>query len=149
MPMEAVVCQPCESMGIGHRTDYFKCDLENAVSAKEQDIFFIDRATYQATKSPMNQKHGCVIVKNGKIISSCYNSQQDPFGHSVHAEVGAIIRAKKTLNTNKLKGCKLYVVRIGTRSMNFPLKYSKPCANCQKFIEKSGIETVFYSIAKF
>jgi tRNA(Arg) A34 adenosine deaminase TadA len=51
---------------------------------------------------------GCVIVKDGQIISSgfnCVTSNHDP---TAHAEVTAIREACKKLNSFQLSGCTLY-----------------------------------------
>lgn len=51
---------------------------------------------------------GCVIVKDGEIISTgfnCVTSTNDP---TAHAEVTAIREASKKLNSFQLTGCTLY-----------------------------------------
>jgi guanine deaminase len=51
---------------------------------------------------------GCVIVKDGEIISSAYNEvliNNDP---TAHAEIVAIRRACEKLKTYQLDGCEIY-----------------------------------------
>jgi deoxycytidylate deaminase len=103
-------------------------------------------AAAEAKKSPMSQKHGCVVIHKNKVVTTGYNKQVEPFSlTSIHAEVNALMKAKKILNRSELKQAKLMVVRIGTNSMDNPLKYSKPCKVCQSFIDKFGIQLVYYS----
>ena len=51
---------------------------------------------------------GCVIVKNGTIISEGSNKVTSSNDPTAHAEVVAIREACKKLNTFKLSGCDLY-----------------------------------------
>lgn len=97
-----------------------------------------------AQRSDMLHKHGCIIVKNGTVISRGFNQRftnkklQDC--HDVtswHAEMIAIRKCTKEL----LCQSDLYIVRIGSG-----YKYSKPCSVCAKKIEKLGIRNVYYSI---
>jgi deoxycytidylate deaminase len=64
----------------------------NSVSNK--DYKFIDEAIILAKKSPCFSQHGCVLVRNGKIIGRGYNnynsSQYSDSCYSIHAEVDAI-----------------------------------------------------------
>ena len=59
---------------------------------------------------------GAVIVKDDKIIAKAHNTAAgvDP---TAHAEVNAIRKACKTLNTTNLSGCTLYTT-------------SEPCPMC-------------------
>jgi len=103
-----------------------------------------------ALKSCMNQKHGCVIVYNNEIIAQGMNRKYDAMKEvdSIHAEVNAINQLRKIMHKkdkNFIQKCKLYVVRIGTPNMDYPLKDSKPCSHCTKVIESVGIPEVYYS----
>ena len=58
---------------------------------------FLDEALIEANSSQLLMKHGCVAVKNGKIIGRGYNyhrtKSNDKFLHyncSCHAEISAI-----------------------------------------------------------
>lgn len=105
----------------------------------------------EAKKSHEKQRVGCVIFKQKKIISKGYNTSQKSvkrlhprfqrWPHSIHAEVDAIIKAKKNL-----KGCSLLVIRINNNSQ---FRMSKPCSNCSKYIEYVGIKNIFYSISNY
>lgn len=51
---------------------------------------------------------GCVIVKNGEIISEAYNLRETENNALAHAETEAISAACKRLNSWRLDGCSLY-----------------------------------------
>jgi guanine deaminase len=51
---------------------------------------------------------GCVIVKEGKILSRGNNSVTDRRDPTAHAEVMAIRRACRKLNSFQLTGCEMY-----------------------------------------
>ena len=61
------------------------------------DETFINIAINEAEKSSLLMKHGCVVVKNGKIVGRGYNSSRstssDNFisnSPSCHAEIAAL-----------------------------------------------------------
>lgn len=115
-------------------------------TCNDKQYSFLKRAMNLALKSTcQNQRHGCVIVKDNEIVSEGYNHTHTHLYHkfSIHAEVDAISKMKH--NKKYMSQCDLYVVRIGTDNMGNPLKYSKPCKDCIKAIEKSGIRKVYYS----
>jgi deoxycytidylate deaminase len=94
-------------------------------------------------KSLMKFKLGAVIVKRGRILGFGYNkSKTHPhFGSkkhfkTLHSEGDALYCAKKL--GNDVEGATMIVYRRGC--MN-----SKPCEDCQKLIEASGITKVYYT----
>lgn len=119
---------------------------------RRRDEYYCEVAHNMALKSSMNQKHGCVIVYNDEVIAQGMNHQFNNCMKkvdSIHAEVNAINQLRKIMQKNKDKNfiqkCKLYVVRIGTSNMDYPLKNSKPCSHCTKVIQRVGIPEVYYS----
>lgn len=107
---------------------------------------YLDICCKLAKKSSLAHKHGCIIVKNGKIISKAFNTKliaktYESVPTSLHAEVAAIKKAKTQLGEN----CELYVVRIGTPN-HYTTKYSRPCEACTQFINKFRIGKVYYSV---
>lgn len=52
---------------------------------------------------------GAVIIKDGKVISKAYNLREKNQSATAHAEVLAINKACKRLNSWRLEGCVLYV----------------------------------------
>lgn len=118
---------------------------------KKTHAYYCDIAQNMAIKSCMAQKHGCVIVYNNEIIAKgtnmCYKNVNNVT--SIHAEVNAINQLRKIITKTGDKSipqrCKLYVVRVGTQSMDYPLKNSKPCEMCAKAILNIGIGMTYYS----
>lgn len=124
---------------------------ENTPGAKSPTIqqeLFLSKAAEVARRSSMNHRHGCVIVKNGEIISEGFNNTEINMYHvnSIHAEVNCLSKLKR--NPKVLQDCDMYVVRIGTEKMGCPFKYSKPCPDCTKVILKSGIKRIYYSTSE-
>ena len=109
--------------------------------------FFIRKAVSAALRSPSkNHRHGCVIVRDGEIVSEGFNHQFIHLyhKHSVHAEVDALSKLKH--DRRYLSKCDMYVVRIGPQKDGGGYtKLSKPCCDCTKAINKSGLRRVFYS----
>lgn len=122
---------------------YFK--LYEPISASNDQDFFLKYASNLAEFSNVKyNRHGCIIVHNGKIVSEGYNHYVKHFEHkyTMHAEIHALSKLKKKkINSDYI----LYVVRIGTDNMGAPLKYSKPCDSCTDAIIKAGIKKIYYS----
>jgi len=74
---------------------------------------------------------GCIIVKDGIIISKAYNKREKTKSPFDHAEVVAIKKASKKLNSWKLDGCELYVTL-------------EPCLMCASVILQTRISRVIY-----
>jgi len=129
-----------------HKFFYTFQDENTIRTCSDKQYSFLKRAMNLALKSTChNQRHGCVIVKDNEIISEGFNHIQVHLCHkfSIHAEVDAISKMKR--NKKFMSTCDLYVVRVGKESMGNPLKYSKPCPDCIRAIEKCGIRRVYYS----
>ena len=120
----------------------------------KENISYICEAMIEAKKSDVRCKHGCVIVKNGKIIAKGHNRHRgyDKYGKAlvnqsatIHAEADAI---NSCGNKNKLCNADLYVVRIDVRHEK-PVLNSKPCHNCSQLIiscmENYGLRNAYYS----
>jgi len=74
---------------------------------------------------------GAVIVKSGKVIAKAHNLREETNISTGHAEIIAIERANKELNSWRLDGCTLYVT-------------IEPCPMCAGAIIQSRIKNVFY-----
>ena len=74
---------------------------------------------------------GCVIVKDGKIIARGYNKRENKQDVTSHAEIEAIRKANKKLNSWRLVDCDLYVT-------------IEPCIMCMGAIYQSHIKNVYY-----
>lgn len=126
--------------------EYF--DEEIVIDLKLHQKYYFEIAANIARNSDMFQKHGAVIVYKKTIIATGFNSYlfNNKTNFSMHAEIVAINNVIKNYNKDILSESKLYIVRIApeSKSKNI-LKYSKPCLNCQKYINKFNIKKIFYS----
>ena len=74
---------------------------------------------------------GAVIVKDEKVISIASNTVLKDNDPTAHAEINAIRKASKVLNTENLSGCVLYTTAY-------------PCPMCLSAIIWSNIKEVYY-----
>jgi len=78
---------------------------------------------------------GAVIVKDGKRISGSSNTVTIDSDPTAHAEVNAIRKACKTLNTFDLSGCEIYTS-------------CEPCPMCLAAIYWARIDIIYYGNTK-
>jgi guanine deaminase len=78
---------------------------------------------------------GAVIVKDGKLIAGSANSVTMDCDPTAHAEVNAIRRACKVLNTFELSGCEIYTS-------------CEPCSMCLSAIYWARIDVIYYGNTK-
>jgi len=78
---------------------------------------------------------GCVIVKDGKIIAEGNNKVTTNNDPTAHAEVVAIRKACKALNTFQLDGCEIYTS-------------CEPCPMCLGAIYWARPEVVYFANTK-
>ena len=74
---------------------------------------------------------GAIIVRNGEIISKGYNRRNKTEMTADHAEMMAISRANRKLNTWRLDECEMYVTL-------------EPCPMCAGAIHQARIKKVYY-----
>jgi len=74
---------------------------------------------------------GAVIIKDGIVISKAYNLREKNQSATAHAEVLAINRACKRLNSWRLEGCVLYVTL-------------EPCTMCMGASILSRVDGIVY-----
>ena len=74
---------------------------------------------------------GCVIVKDGEIISRGHNERERAFDPTAHAEIVAIRRAAQALKGWRLNGCTMYVTL-------------EPCPMCAGAIVQSRVEKLVF-----
>jgi len=99
--------------------------------------------------------HIAVIALRGKIIATATNrngSRSSGSGyssHSIHAEKNVV---KQLGDISKLRGADLYVMRISkdhTKVNSNRFMSSKPCEECQIFLEKCmreyGLKNVYFT----
>ena len=74
---------------------------------------------------------GCVIVKDGKIIARAHNLKETKTDTTKHAEILAIQKASKKLQSWRLIDCDMYVTL-------------EPCPMCAGAIIQSRIRKLYY-----
>ncbi len=74
---------------------------------------------------------GCVVVKDGKVLSRAGNRTLELNDPTAHAEVLAIREAGKLLGSQRLEGCDLYVTL-------------EPCPMCAAAISFARIRRLYY-----
>ena len=73
---------------------------------------------------------GAVIVKDGKIIARAHNLKEKKIDTTCHAEILAIKKASKKLNSWRLENCEMYVTL-------------EPCSMCAGALIQSRIKKVY------
>lgn len=106
--------------------------MESLVEKKHE--YWMAKALHEAEKACKKGEVpiGCVLVRNGEIIARAHNlreSNQDPTGH---AELIAIRKAAKKLQSWRLLGCTLYVTL-------------EPCTMCMGAIILARIPRIVFA----
>ncbi len=73
----------------------------------------------------------CFIVRNNLLITKAYNMREKKKNPLFHAEIVAIQKASKILNTWNLSDCEMYVTL-------------KPCNMCLEVIKSAKIKKIYY-----
>ena len=100
---------------------------------KEDKEKFMRLALCQAKIAERNGEVpiGCVIVKDGKVLSRAYNQRQKKRVVTAHAEILAIEKACKKIKDWRLDGADIYVTL-------------EPCAMCSGAIAGARFKTVYF-----
>ena len=107
----------------------------------------IKKAADAAEKSEHSEKHGAVMVKNGRVVAVSKNQycSKKRLSHfkstriwSVHAEMGLASMVPKCV----AKDSTVCVVRVNKKG---ELINSEPCDMCKKILIKLGVKKVYYS----
>ena len=85
------------------------------------------RASAAADEVPI----GAVVVKDGLVIATGQNRNRRDKDPTAHAEIVAMRAAAKTLGTDRLSGCDLWVTL-------------EPCAMCAGAIAHARIDRLYY-----
>lgn len=92
---------------------------------------FMNLAINEAKKSGNDIPVGAVIVKDGTVIASAFNTREKDNDITSHAEILAIRQAEKVLNNWRLEGCEMYVTL-------------EPCPMCGWAILQSRIKSLYF-----
>ena len=129
---------------------------ESPISAKSMpgflEDFLADPRTTNLRLIHRTQIHVAMVVKRGKILAQASNrigSRQKGIGYSdktIHAERNCI---KQLGDLTQLRGADLYVMRISKSPEKPEFLSSKPCHECEVFLEKCireyGLKCVYYT----
>ena len=74
---------------------------------------------------------GAVIVKEGKVIARAYNKREEKNMATAHAELMAIEKACKKLNSWRLTGCDMYVT-------------VEPCPMCAGALLNARVSNLYF-----
>lgn len=92
---------------------------------------FMKLAVAEGKKVEKDIPVGAVIVKDGEVIATGFNTKEQDNDVTSHAEIIAIRKAEKILNNWRLDDCDLYVTL-------------EPCPMCGWAILQSRIRTVYF-----
>ena len=100
---------------------------------ERNDEYYMRQALKEALKADKIDEVpiGCVIVLNGKIIARGYNKREKLENSLAHAEIVAINKACKKINSWRLEDATMYITL-------------EPCAMCSGAIIQSRIKKVIY-----
>jgi hypothetical protein len=111
-----------------------------------------DERTTRLYEERSRKIHRAIVIKRGKIIAEAFNrvgSRSMGSGYSertIHAEKNVI---KKLGDVSQLRGADMYVIRYGRSDNADGFMCSKPCHDCQLFLEKCmreyGLKNVYYT----
>lgn len=107
--------------------------VPNKSLPKEDDEKFMRLALDEAEKAFEEDEIpvGCVLVKDGKVLSSTHNQTQTFADITAHAEIQALKEASKILGTKYLTDCTMYVTL-------------EPCAMCATAIGWAQVGRLIY-----
>lgn len=120
--------------------------LPPSAGLSKKEKAFLSLAMKVAETSDVENRHGAVVVKNGRVLSLGVNKwrnrglyQPNLFENilTVHAEVDALSRVVDA------EGVTVYVARMGDDGMP---RFSRPCQHCMLVLKKLGIKKVVYTL---
>lgn len=121
---------------------------------------YVELAMEKAQESDLYKRHGCVLVRSGKVRAvTCNTSSRSALSGrtmpTLHAEMCAlsqVFRKRQSPGTNRRqrlqskkirnRNVDIYVIRINAEN---DLLNSRPCQDCLRALRKMGVDRVFYS----
>lgn len=125
-------------------------DLPKKQHLSNSQRAFLDLAVRLAETADAEQRHGCVVVKSGSVISMGVNKwrnrqlvldtaeDKDEYNENLttHAEIDALSRAKNA------KGSTVYIARVGKHGAEM---FSRPCPRCEQALVAAGVKRIIYT----
>jgi len=107
--------------------------IYNNLMNVNKDLRFMNIAYSQAKKAEKRDEVpvGCVIVKDGRVISKGYNLKETRKNPMMHAEIVAITKACRKLKRWRLSDCDIYVTL-------------EPCVMCMGAIISARINRLVF-----
>ncbi len=108
-----------------------KPEMQDCFNEKEK--YFMKKALRLARKAYLIDETpiGALIVKDGKVIATGYNLRESKQDVTLHAEMIAIRKACRKLNSWRLDGCDFYVTL-------------EPCIMCASAILQAKFANVYF-----
>lgn len=112
----------------------------------------LERGLDLALSSNVRSKHVCFVVSGKNVVNFSINRYSNSFYYTEHAEELALtknIHPKfRKGNCLPYKGADIYIFRFkkDKYSGRYIIANSKPCLDCTKIIQNSGIKNVYYTL---
>lgn len=143
--MSTVIDEKYETSLESLKTKFGVFELSQNTGLSRKEKSFLDLAMKMAEVSEVENRHGAVLVKNGRVLSLGVNKwrnkglQLDDYLPvlTTHAEVDALSRVPDAA------GAVLYIARAGRDG---EARFSRPCKNCMAAIEAAGIKRIIYTV---
>jgi len=118
---------------VGHHRSYQTRRSVSAIMVFMSDADFMLQAVAKTREgiAAGNSPFGACVVKNGTVVVCAHNEVWNTTDPTCHAEVNAIRKAAKALNTIDLSGCVMYTT-------------CEPCPMCLSAIHWAKIDRVVY-----
>jgi deoxycytidylate deaminase len=131
-----------------HKTKYGTIDLRKSNGLSNSEKKFLALASKMAETSDVDNKHGAVVVKGGRVLQLGVNKwtnkgliqEEDNWLPilTVHAEIDALSRI------DDAQGAVLYIARAPRSEKGST--YSRPCHRCMEAIRAAGIKRIIYTV---
>lgn len=116
-----------------------------------KDRKFLEEARRESLNSThYKAKMGCILVKNGNIISKGFNKMRhtsnvnSKWNNSLHAEVDCLLKA---INKGiSVKNSTIYIYRESKKGLP---ALSKPCDYCYNMITELKLKKIVYTSSSF
>jgi len=108
---------------------------------------FLNIAAKTAHASELNQRHGAVIVKSGRVLAIGLNkkrnydlvttSKVNNGDFTVHAEIDALSRVSNP------EGATIFIARVNVNGVEM---LSRPCDRCAQALADARVKNIIYTV---